>query len=147
MPYIRCRTFTIDENKKESSIFLRPCKNDYYAIKCEPSKNAPTNFDYAVVNIEINRNALVTWLENNPSIAGLVDVVSPRSVNEEVGNYYLNLLLRYQHTIGRDKIINRLNESDFDDYKLRRDFMSQQTKKKDSLVFPRKKKDDKKNQG
>ena len=147
MPYVRCRRFTIDENKKESSILLHPCKNDYYAIKCEPSKNAQTNFDYAVVNIEINRHALVTWLENNPSIAGLVDVVSPRSVNEEVGNYYLNLLLRYQHTIGRDKILNRLNESDFDDYKLRRDFMSQQTKKKDSLVFPRKKKDDKKNQG
>ena len=147
MPYVRCRRFTIDENKKKSSIILRPFKNDYYAIKCEPSENAPTNFDYAVVNIEINRHALVTWLENNPSIAGLVDVVSPRSVNEEVGNYYLNLLLRYQHTIGRDKIINRLNESDFDDYKLRRDFMSQQTKKKDSLVFPRKKKDDKNNQG
>lgn len=143
MPYVRCRRFTIDKNKKDMRILS---KKGCYAITCEPSEQPPSRLDYAVVNIEINRNALVTWLENNPSIAELVDVVSPRSINEEVGNYYLNLLLRYQYTLGRDEILNRLNSSDFDDYMLRRDFISSPIYKRKQPVFPRKRNNDNQNQ-
>lgn len=159
MPYVRCRRFTIDdkylkhrkfsvdENKLQPFENLRSLIQDEYAIKSETLEgiDSPHGF-FAVVNIEVSKNALVSWLENNPSIAKVVDVVSPRSVNEEVGEYYLSVLLRYQHTLGRDKIIDRMNKSGIDDYLLKRDYLCQQTKKKDSLVFPRKKKDDKKNQ-
>ena len=128
MPYVKCLRFNIKEN--EASENQDSSMNDEYAIECEPIEESFSNCGLAVVNIEINRQALVSWLENNPSVARVVDVVSPRSVNEEVGNYYLDVLLCYQRTLGRDNIIKEMNKSEFLNHDTRRWMITRKRKRK-----------------
>lgn len=106
MPVIKCNRFKIDEKQtKRGSAIELPFKADKYAIECEPLLEDifPR---YGVVNIEINKNALVSWLWNNPDIAEVVNVVSPESVNKELGHNILGLLLKYQDDVG-DETIHR----------------------------------------
>lgn len=130
MPYVKCLNFDIKENNVITSENQRSSTNDEYAIECKPIAESQSTRGIAVVNIEINRNALVSWLENNPSIAKVVDVISPSSVNEEVGNYYLDILLSYQHSIGKERIIKKLDKSEFLSHNSRRWMTTRKRKKR-----------------
>lgn len=111
MPVIKCRKFKIFQrlNSKGRPLDL-PFTSSKYAIECEPlpKRDPPT---YAVVNIEINKQALLTWLWNNPDVANLINVVSPNSINEELGNRALRLLLKYRKAVGYERIQKTLERN------------------------------------
>ena len=132
MPYVKCLSFDIKENNVITSESPDTSEKNEYAIECKPIEESQSNRGLAVVNIEINKNALVSWLENNPSIAKVVDVVSPSSVNEEVGNYYINILLSYQLSIGKEKIIKKLDKSEFLSHDLHRWMTTRKRKKRNN---------------
>ena len=108
LPVIPCRSFSIDENVAKKAIAIEtPFKTDKYAIKCLPLKEGeePTT---AVVNITINRNAFLVWLESNPNIAEAITVVAPESLNAELAFYHLDMLIKYKNHLDKDVIYNAL---------------------------------------
>ncbi len=86
------------------SVFDIPHKNEKYRIECEPLQEGERP-RFGVVNIVINRNALVDWICANPSIAQVIDVVSPSAVNEQVGIRFFRIFARYMDDI-KDEAIN-----------------------------------------
>lgn len=111
MPFIKCSKFTVDkEQVSRGGAFEMPYMFKKYAVECEPlsEKARPT---YAVVNIEINKEALLTWLWNNPDVANLINVVSPYSINEQLGTRALRLLLKYREALGDENIENALRRN------------------------------------
>ena len=82
------------------------------AIECEP---LPKNEfpKYGVVNIEINKNALLSWLWNNLDVAKVVNVVSPNSVNRVLGLYVLELLSKYKDDVGDETLQKKLKAHHF----------------------------------
>ncbi len=113
MPIIKCNNFKIErENVKRGNALDRPYKIDKYAIECEElPKNVYPRF--GVVNIEVNKNALISWLWNNPDVAEIVNVVSPKSVNEELSQCVLAWLTKYQCDVGDEKIQRALKHGFF----------------------------------
>ena len=102
---IKCRTFKINEKEtKRVSVFDIPHKNEKYRIECEPLQEGERP-RFGVVNIVINRNALVDWICANPSIAQVIDVVSPSAVNEQVGIRFFRIFARYMDDI-KDEAFN-----------------------------------------
>lgn len=116
MPVTKCRRFTINESQIIKGRRLEiPHSTDKYAIECEPLPE-DVNPRFGVVNIEINRRALLTWLWNNPEIAKHVVVISPDSINSELGNCALRLLLRYREAVGDENIEKALKRRPIYDY-------------------------------
>ena len=109
MPIIKCNTFKIFGRQNSQGRLGFP-PHGKYAIECDPLPEGvrPT---YAVVNIEINKQALLTWLWNNPDVANLINVVSPNSINEELGNRALRLLLKYRKAVGYERIQKTLERN------------------------------------
>lgn len=104
MPVIKCDRFEVDESQtKRDAALERPYKNDKFAIKCEPLSDVKTP-KFGVVNIEINKNALISWILKNPEVAQAITVVSPYSVNKTLGDYALRMLLKYEDAVGYEKI-------------------------------------------
>lgn len=104
MPVIKCNNFRIDDSATHRGGALElPHKADKYAIECEEfdGNGCPR---YGVVNLMINKNALVSWLFNNPNVADVVDVVSPDSINSLLGNRFLGMFLKYQDEVGEETI-------------------------------------------
>lgn len=89
-----------------------------YAIECERISENDHPL-YAVVNIEINKEALLTWLWNNPDVANLINVVSPYSINEQLGTRALRLLLKYREALGDENIENALRRNHLFDHEFR----------------------------
>lgn len=113
MPVIKCSSFKINkEQTKRGRVIEVPLKIDKFAIECEP---LPKNEfpKYGVVNIEINKKALLSWLWNNLDVAKVVNVVSPSSVNRELGLYILRLLSKYQDDVGDETIQKKLKAHHF----------------------------------
>ena len=109
MPVIKCNKFFVIEKENKRSILEIPRKNDKYAIECEAlPKNASPR--YGVVNIEINKSAFLDWIWNNPEIAKAIAVVTPDSVDRELGERALRLLLKYQKTLGDEYIQEALKK-------------------------------------
>lgn len=117
IPIIKCDKFKIDKRFISHGKAIEiPRKVDEYAIKCEKYEG-DGNPKFGVVNITINRNALVSWLFNNPSIADVIDVVAPISINSLLGNRFLEILLKYQDDIGKETIIKAMETGRYHRYK------------------------------
>ena len=119
MPVIKCNKFKVDRGAIHRGEALeRPRKDDKFAIECEGYDGGYPRF--GVVNLMINKNALVSWLYNNPNVADVVDVVSPASVNSLLGNRFLGMFLKYQDEVGKETVEKALTTGKYNRYKYAR---------------------------
>ena len=103
MPVIKCNSFNVKEDKLNTGFALeQPHKNDEFAIKCNQVEDE--NPKYGVVNVTINKNAFISWLYNNPNIADVIEVVAPKSINENLAHYFLGMLMKYSDYISEEMV-------------------------------------------
>ena len=106
MSVVPCDKFKVNQEfvkARGGNAIEHPYKTDKYAIECEPIKDSSFPV-YGVVNLVVNKNAFVSWLYENPDIADVVNVVSPRTINTELGHHFLGLMLKYHDDIGEETI-------------------------------------------
>ena len=102
MPYDACNSFRIDESKiKVAKTVEIPRTTDEFAISYEALPRDQVG-KYCVVNMVINKTALINWLKENPEVAYAVNVVSPKSVNTTLGERFLSAYAKYQDDVSEE---------------------------------------------
>ena len=70
-----------------------------FAIGIDEAIELKDNPIWCVVNISINRNAIIGWLLSSPNVIQYITVVAPKTINEEIKAYYEAMLERYSNLL------------------------------------------------
>lgn len=75
--------------------------NDYndFAIGIDEAIELKDNPIWCVVNISINRNAIIGWLLSSPNVIQYITVLAPKTINEEIKAYYEVMLQKYSNIL------------------------------------------------